>query len=113
MSLGTIYFNQTENWSYVDSFYFSTMTLTTIGFGDLVPTRDDTKIFTSFYAMFGIGIMLYFLGSVIGGYFSNKERLFERIINRLRNLSFILKPKKGKKEVKLEIKKYKKKRRDN
>lgn len=110
LSIGTVYYNKIENWSYVDSFYFSTMTLTTIGFGDLVPTKTTTKIFTSFYAMFGIGIMLYFLGSIIGGYLSDKESLFNKLINRLNNLSFILKPKKGKikEEVKLEIKKKKK-----
>ncbi|MFH1456323.1 MAG: potassium channel family protein [archaeon] len=63
---GTLYYHNTEQWSYTDSFYFSTMTLTTVGYGDFAPTQDSTKIFTSFYAIFGIGIMLYMMISVIG-----------------------------------------------
>ena len=57
LAIGTVYYNVAEGWSYVDSFYFSTMTLTTIGFGDLTPTTDGAKIVTSFYAIFGIGII--------------------------------------------------------
>lgn len=66
--IGTLFFHRYESWSYVDSFYFSTMTLTTIGYGDLVPTTDFTKIFTSIYSIFGIGIILYLLTAVIGSY---------------------------------------------
>ncbi len=62
--IGSFYFNQTEGWSYTDSFYFSTMTLTTVGYGDLVPSMPHTKMFTAFYTLIGIGAMLYVLGSV-------------------------------------------------
>jgi voltage-gated potassium channel len=96
LSIGTMYFHKEENWSYVDSFYFSTMTLTTIGYGDITPTKDKTKIFASFYAIFGIGIVLYVLGSVIGGYLFNKEKLFDRFVHRIQNF----KSTKGKKAVK-------------
>jgi hypothetical protein len=34
------------------------MTLTTIGYGDLHPTSDLSKIFTSFYAIVGIGVFV-------------------------------------------------------
>ncbi len=63
--IGTFYYHNIEQWSYTDSFYFSTMTLTTVGYGDLVPTQNATKLFTSFYAIFGIGMMLYVIISVI------------------------------------------------
>ncbi len=69
--VGTLYFHYAEEWSYADSFYFSTITLTTIGYGDLHPSKDSSKIFVSFYALFGIGFVLYTLGSIIG----------ERIVN--------------------------------
>ena len=75
LTIGTFYLHFSEDWSYVDSFYFSTITLTTIGYGDLYPSKDSTKIFISLYAMFGIGIMLYALGSIIG------KRVVERGTN--------------------------------
>lgn len=55
---GTILFHFFEGWSYVDSFYFLCVTITTIGYGDLYPTTDLTKILTVFYAFSGIGIIL-------------------------------------------------------
>lgn len=79
LAIGTLFYAYVEGWSYVDSFYFSTMTLTTIGFGDLVPSTDMAKLFTSFYAVFGIGIMLYIIISVIGVFIFKQERIFSRI----------------------------------
>lgn len=81
--VGVLYFNYAEGWSYVDSFYFCVSTLTTIGFGDLVPTTDVSKIFTSFYALFGIGVMLYVIGSIISAYLFRQEKYFNRVFSML------------------------------
>jgi voltage-gated potassium channel len=81
LAIGTVFYNYAEHWSYVDSFYFSTMTLTTIGYGDLAPTTEGAKIFTSFYAIFGIGIMLYILSSVIGVFVFRQEKHMNRAIS--------------------------------
>lgn len=88
--LGTVYFHKSEGWSYVDAFYFSTMTLTTIGYGDLVPTNPFTKIFAAFYALFGIGVMIYLLGTVMGGYVYEHEKYFDRIFKRIRSIKYKL-----------------------
>ncbi|MCK4819370.1 two pore domain potassium channel family protein [bacterium] len=78
--IGTVFYHYSEGWSLVDSFYFSTITLTTIGYGDLAPTTDSAKIFTAFYAIFGIGLMLYFVRSVIGLSFFGRDGIIERAI---------------------------------
>ena len=88
LSIGTIFFNQVEGWSYVDSFYFSTTTLTTIGFGDLTPTTNTSKMFTSFYAIFGIGAMLYILSTVIGTYWFRQRKRFDKLITLLHKIHF-------------------------
>lgn len=55
--VGMAFYQIVENFTFVDSFYFCVITLTTIGYGDIVPTTDLGKIFTSIYAIFGIGII--------------------------------------------------------
>jgi potassium channel subfamily K len=55
-----------EKWPIVDSIYFATVTFTTIGYGDLAPTSDASRLFTAFFALAGIaafGIALGVLGS--------------------------------------------------
>ena len=58
---GTIFYSTTEGWDVVDSVYFSVITLTTIGYGDLHPTTPISKIFTIFYILVGIGIIMIFI----------------------------------------------------
>mmetsp|Transcript_6079 Transcript_6079/g.9320 ORF Transcript_6079/g.9320 Transcript_6079/m.9320 type:complete len:388 (+) Transcript_6079:146-1309(+) len=51
-----------ESWSYVDSLYFATITFLTIGYGDVSPSTDAGRLFTVFFAIFGIFILGFFLG---------------------------------------------------
>ena len=59
--LGTVVYRLSEGWSWLDSFYFSVITLTTVGYGELFPTTAFTKIFTAFYILAGLGLMLHFV----------------------------------------------------
>jgi len=43
-----------ERWSRFDSFYWSFVTATTVGYGDLRPTRRGTKILAIFIALLGL-----------------------------------------------------------
>jgi len=59
--VGTIVYHFLEGWPWIDALYFSVITLTTVGYGDLHPTCTSTKVFTIFYIIFGIGILLSFI----------------------------------------------------
>ena len=63
IALATTLYHFLENWSWVDSLYFSVVAVTTVGFGDLVPTTDATKLLTVAYVLAGIGIITTFVNA--------------------------------------------------
>ncbi|NNC91512.1 MAG: two pore domain potassium channel family protein [Acidimicrobiia bacterium] len=63
---GTAFYWRFEQWTVLDSLYFSVITLTTVGYGDLAPTRAPTKVFTIVYVLVGLGILVSFLSIVAG-----------------------------------------------
>jgi hypothetical protein len=58
--IGTIFYARFEEWSLLDSFYFSVTTLATVGYGDFSPTTAPTKIFTVAYLFVGLGLLAAF-----------------------------------------------------
>ncbi len=58
---GTWFYHQWEGWSWLDSLYFSVVTLTTVGYGDLAPQTSIGKIFTIVYIILGLGILSSFI----------------------------------------------------
>ncbi|GAB5522737.1 MAG: hypothetical protein Roseis2KO_06090 [Roseivirga sp.] len=64
VTIGTVVYHYLEGWSWLDSLYFSTITLTTIGFGDFAPQTDAGKIFTIIYIGVGIGMILAFINTI-------------------------------------------------
>ena len=64
-----------ENWTYVDSFYFSAMTITTIGYGDLYPSHDLSKVITVFYAFLALHWSCTYWGLWLGGILKEAHNL--------------------------------------
>jgi Ion channel. len=61
---GTIFYHSMEGWGWIDSLYFCVISLTTVGYGDLTPKRPISKIFTMFYLLGGISILLGFINAI-------------------------------------------------
>jgi voltage-gated potassium channel len=63
---GTWFYHQFEPTitTWVDAYYFTVITLTTIGYGDFSPTTPLTKIFTTLYVFIGLGIIAGLIGLV-------------------------------------------------
>ena len=59
--VGTIGFHFIEKWSFIDSFYVTITTLSTVGYGDFTPRTAEGKFFTVFIIIFGVGTMFYSL----------------------------------------------------
>ena len=64
LAAGTLFYWEIEGWTLLDSFYFSSITLTTVGYGDLAPTTNAGKLFTVFYVFTGVGLILAFVNAV-------------------------------------------------
>ena len=63
--IGTLFYHAFEHWSFLNSTYFSVVTLATVGYGDYVPTTPEGKIFTMIYIIVGIGILTTFIQAVV------------------------------------------------
>ena len=51
----TVFFRYVEGWGWVDSYFFTVVTLSTVGYGNLVPETDLGKIATTGLIFIGIG----------------------------------------------------------
>ncbi|MEZ5425891.1 MAG: potassium channel protein [Pyrinomonadaceae bacterium] len=61
ITLGTVGFRYFENLTWVESIYFATQTVTTVGYGDLTPKTPAGEIFATFFMLVGVGTVLYAL----------------------------------------------------
>ena len=59
--VGTWVFHKVEGWAYLDSFYFSAISLATVGYGDFTPKTPAGKLLTVFYVFAGFGLLVAML----------------------------------------------------
>lgn len=64
LTTGTVCYHYIEGWPWLDALYFSTITLTTIGYGDFSPSSDLGKVFTIVYIIIGVGLILSFVNTL-------------------------------------------------
>ncbi|MFQ5815645.1 MAG: potassium channel family protein [Candidatus Hydrothermarchaeaceae archaeon] len=55
-----------EGMGAAEAFYLTVATVTTVGYGDLVPVTEEGRLFASFLMIFGVGIVLYASWNIIG-----------------------------------------------
>lgn len=72
LGIGSFFYHVVEGWSWINSIYFSVITLTTVGYGDFHPLTNSGKIFTIFYVLMGVGLMLSFITELFN-HRSNKK----------------------------------------
>ena len=64
VSAGTVFYRLVEDLTWVDAVYFTVITLTTVGYGDIAPSSTAGKIFTTFYVLIGVGLIVTFVSQV-------------------------------------------------
>jgi hypothetical protein len=82
---GSLLFAIWEGWSYIDGAYFSFITFTTIGFGDLVPgettisQRSGRSILCAAYLLFGVLLTAMCFKLIQDDIDRIKTRIFQRL----------------------------------
>ncbi len=56
IAIGTIFFHFVEGWSWIDAYFFTVVTLSTVGYGSLVPATSLGKIAATVLIFAGLGI---------------------------------------------------------
>ncbi|MEC9274648.1 MAG: potassium channel protein [Candidatus Neomarinimicrobiota bacterium] len=90
ITIGTagFYFIGGEEWSLIDSFYMTIITMTTVGFGEVHPLDDMGRLWTSFVIIFGVSGFLYMIaefGAELLEFSVYKENKKKRKIRKMKN----------------------------
>jgi len=85
LAVGSISYSYVfENWTIVDSLYFSMVTFTTVGYGDLYPSTGAGQLFTAVYSLTGIsfwGLTIAEIGSRFVAYETRLMLYTEKVLN--------------------------------
>jgi voltage-gated potassium channel len=64
IAIGCVFYMSIEGWDFVQSLYFCVTSLATVSYGDLYPTSDLSRLFTTGYILVGVGFILSLLNVV-------------------------------------------------
>jgi potassium channel subfamily K len=93
--IGMLFYTLYTKFSALQAAYFIIVTLTTIGFGDISPNDDESRIFTIFYIIFGVLFVLprvagYFVAIVQTALSYVYENTRLRLYSRVKSYTIIL-----------------------
>mmetsp|Transcript_37383 Transcript_37383/g.116870 ORF Transcript_37383/g.116870 Transcript_37383/m.116870 type:complete len:339 (-) Transcript_37383:383-1399(-) len=54
----------TQEWTFLDGVYYATITVTTVGYGDLAPSTEAGRIFGFFYILYGLAVVFTIINEV-------------------------------------------------
>ncbi|MCE8005669.1 potassium channel family protein [Aestuariivita sp.] len=69
---GTVFYRFVEGWSWLDAYFFTVVTLSTVGYGSLVPATALGKIGTTVLIFVGLGVFAVAIQQF--GYYALRKR---------------------------------------
>jgi voltage-gated potassium channel Kch len=87
--VGTVFYRYTEGWSWLNSVYFTIITITTVGYGDFTPSTVLGKLFTMFYLMLSVGLLVGIV-SILSNHIIKQEtrKTHEKLNEKLEELKY-------------------------
>jgi voltage-gated potassium channel len=86
ITIATIGFSRLENASLADSFYWSIVTLTTVGYGDVVPKTPAGRFFSLVIMLLGIGTLAIFAGMFATFLIDLRATGYTRRLKKMKNI---------------------------
>lgn len=65
LTFGIVGYMVIEGWPFLDALYMTVITMTTVGFQEVQPLSDGGRIFSIFVILFGVGVALYILTTMV------------------------------------------------
>ncbi|GLE01321.1 hypothetical protein PINS_up010151 [Pythium insidiosum] len=78
-----LFYHYVEGWSVVDCIYYAMVIVTTVGYGDVIPVKQAGKIFTIFFAFYGIATIGMALGRLASWFLSRQEEIAKQTTKRM------------------------------
>ena len=83
VGLGTAFFHLVEGWSWLDSYFFTVITVSTVGYGKLVPITPVGMIGTTVFIFVGLGVFVVAIQQFAIYHMRKREEHTEWLIARL------------------------------
>ena len=64
VSIAMLVYSYLEGWGYLNALYYSVVTISTVGYGDLAPKTAAGKAFTIGFIVIGVGTFVAFVGAL-------------------------------------------------
>ncbi|MBB94012.1 MAG: potassium channel protein [Rhodobacteraceae bacterium] len=82
---GSVFFRMVEGWSWVDSYFFTVVTISTVGYGDPTPATDLGKIGATVLIFAGLGVFAVAIQQIASDHLAERDRnpgLIHRVLMR-------------------------------
>ncbi|WP_146345410.1 potassium channel family protein [Phaeobacter marinintestinus] len=79
----TVFFHIVEGWSWIDSYFFTMVTISTVGYGQLVPATIVGKLATTALIFVGLGVFAVAIQQFAFYHMRKREEHTEWLVARL------------------------------